>query len=424
VSLTGTGTAPVATLSPASLNFGDQKVGTTSAFQNVTLTNNGDASLHISNISTSGDFTYVDGCFGGVAVGGSCTIQVRFIPSAAGPRAGTLTIASDSFEALPNVSLSGIGALPVMELSPGTLSFGVVRVGSDSIAQTITLRNSGNATLQILQIFVLGNEFTQTNGCGSELAAGSSCAISVTYHPPAIGPNISYLIVSTTDPVSPSSVSAELSGTGGLGVVAVSQSSLQFGDQLVGTASASQPIILTNVGNAELHLSSISASGDFSSTSACSTLAPGASCPVNVVFTPTATGSRTGTLSISGENGQPPVVVSLSGTGLTGTPTISPASLDFGNQKVGRDSAPQTVTLTANGPGPLTIFSIAASEEFGMGTDCPASLSAGSSCTITISFSPIASGPRSGVLTIMTDAVGSPHFISLSGTGRGGGKPN
>jgi len=109
VSLTGEGTMPAVSLSPKGLEFGTQKVGTTSASQVVTLTNTGVVPLSIEGIATSGDFAQRNDCGGSLAAGTSCTISVTFAPTAGGDQAGALTISDDAADSPQLVSLKGEG---------------------------------------------------------------------------------------------------------------------------------------------------------------------------------------------------------------------------------------------------------------------------------------------------------------------------
>jgi endoglucanase Acf2 len=97
--------------------------------------------------------------------------------------------------------------------------------------------------------------------------------------------------------------------------------------------------------------------------------------------------------------------------------SLSTNSLTFGNQNVGTTSAAQTVTLTNNGPGTLTINSIAVTGDFSQTNNCGASLAANANCTINVSFKPTASGSRAGTLTVTDNASNGPQTASLSGTG-------
>src|SRR2546426_3974339 len=132
VSLTGTGvTPPTATLSATSSAFGNQRVGTTSAAQNLTLTNNGGTPLNLTSITISGaqaaDFAFAAGntCptgAGSVAPGASCTISISFTPAATGARTATVTITDDDPGSPQSVSLAGTGIIPAVTLAPTNLA--------------------------------------------------------------------------------------------------------------------------------------------------------------------------------------------------------------------------------------------------------------------------------------------------------------
>jgi hypothetical protein len=198
----------------------------------------------------------------------------------------------------------------------------------------------------------------------------------------------------------------------------------------VGTTSASQPVTLTNNGTAALTITTIAASGDFAQTNNCPGSLPATAgsntCTINVTFTPTATGTRNGMLSVTDNASGSPHTVGLSGNG---TPAPAPAvtlstnALTFNPQMVTTTSAAMPVTLTNSGTGPLTITSIVASGDFAQTNTCPASpntlpsTAPGNTCTINVTITPTTTGPRAAALTITDNANGSPHVVTLNGTG-------
>ena len=196
VSFSGTGAAAAcaANLSTSSLAFASQPVSIAAAPQSVTISNNGNAALSVTSVSVSGtnasDFTQTNSCGSSVAAGSSCTISVTFTPAAAGTRSATLSIADSATGSPQSVSLFGTGAAAGASVSPPSAAFGSLSVGTASSAQSITVNNTGNATLSVTSVSVAGtnaSDFTQTNGCGSSVAAGTSCTISVTFKPAAAG---------------------------------------------------------------------------------------------------------------------------------------------------------------------------------------------------------------------------------------------
>ena len=216
----------------------------------------------------------------------------------------------------------------------------------------------------------------------------------------------------------------------------LSPSSLSFASQTVGTTSAAKSSTLTNTGNAALTISGMSVTGsnagDFAQTSDCpSSLAAGASCSISATFTPSASGARSASVSITDNASGSPHQLALSGTGSTSTPpppgpavSLSPASLTYASQAIATTSAAKSSTLTNTGNAPLTISSMSMTganpTDFARTTTCPLSpstLAAGASCSISVTFTPSASGTRTASVSITDNAPGSPHQLALSGTG-------
>jgi len=425
ITLTGTGVAPEAALSPSSLTFSNQLVNSTSPGQTATLSNTGNGSLTINSISTSSGFQQSNNCGASLNAGANCTITVTFAPAATGTTNGTLTVTDNSdaaSNATQTVTLTGSGVAPVASLAPGSLTFASQLVGTSSPSQTLTLSNTGSAALSITSIVASG-DFSQTNNCGSSVAAGANCAITVTFKPTATGTRSgSVAVTSNSNGMLASAQTINLTGSGVVPVAGIAPSALTFSSQNLGSTSAAQTVTLSNTGAAALTITSITASGDFGATNNCgSSLAAGASCAISVTFTPTTAGTRNGTLTVTDNSNaaaSSTQTVSLTGTG-TAVPQVSlaPSSLTFASQAVGTTSAAQLITISNTGTGSLTLTSITASGDFADTTTCGASLSAGASCTVSVTFTPSTSGARTGAVTITDNASGSPQTASLSGTG-------
>jgi hypothetical protein len=411
-----TGTTPAnASLSPGSLTFSGQAIGTTSVAQTVTLTNTGGASLNISSIVASQLFAQTNTCPASLAGGASCSINVTFTPQASGITNGAVTISDNAASSPQSVTLTGTTPA-VASVSPSSLSFPATLIGATA-TQTVTLTNAGGASMNI-SVLSYPNPFSvPSQNCLGTLAGGASCQITVAFKPTASGPFSGALQITDTASGSPHSVS--LSGTGvAPAAVSLSTTSLNFGLQLVGTTSTAQAVTLTNTGGASLSVSSIATSQPFTQTNNCpASLAGGASCTLSVTFTPQSSGAGSGLLTITDSAVGSPHSVSLAGTGVMAAPTLSPSSLVFANQMVATSSGNQTVTLTANTPGPLAISSLSVSAGFRETNNCPASLNPGASCTVSIAFQPGAAGLTTGALTIVDNGMGSPHSVALSGTG-------
>lgn len=234
---------------------------------------------------------------------------------------------------------------PGASLSTATLTYASQSVGTPTSSQPVTLNSTGTAALVLSGITITGTnaaDFTQTNNCGTSVNAGASCAINVTFTPAAAGSRTATLTV--TDNASPSTQTVTLTGTGAASTVSLSGSSLTFAVQtMVGTATTAQPVTLNNTGTAALTITSITPSGDFSQTDNCgASVSAGANCAINIIFTPTAVGARTGTLTITDNS-----------NGLAGTQqTVALTGTGFASNNVAVN-----VNFGPNGTGPVTAAS-------------------------------------------------------------------
>jgi hypothetical protein len=250
---------------------------------------------------------------------------------------------------------------------------------------------------------------------------------------------------STNFPATPLAYNSTLTGAAGNMFVAKIDSAnesglaidpavLNFGNETLSVTSPLQTVYLINAGTAPLTITSIVVSASvgnqpvFAETDNCvGTLNPsGAYCTMNVTFTPSATGSDTGTITITDNNLAVPSstqTITLTGSGVTAATavTVSPTSLSFANQAVGTISSPQNVTITNTGNETLNITKIATSNtDYEETNTCLAvlnTLAPGQACSVSVTFTPTASGARSGTLSIQDNATGSPQTVSLTGNG-------
>jgi len=290
-----------------SVYVGGQTVGKASPTTVLYLTNNSNQKLTLTSITASGEFTQKNNCTATIPVGQKCTLNVTFKPTALGSRTGTITIVDSDPTSPQTISLSGVGVSTSMTAPP---NFGLVYLGATS-SRPVTLTNTQSAPLTINAITTSG-AFSQTNNCGSVLlGSGGNCTINVNFSPVVPGTLFGGLSVQSSDTLSP--ITIDLVGTGQS--IKFLPTSLVFPSQAVGTTSSIKKVTIT-AQQIPLTLGSIVASGDFAATSNCpGSLGPGASCTVNVTFTPTAVGTRTGTVSITNSDPNSPHSVKLSGTG-------------------------------------------------------------------------------------------------------------
>src|SRR5579859_2388752 len=209
---------------------------------------------------------------------------------------------------------------------------------------------------------------------------------------------------------------------GGTPGAKLSTTSLNFSKEPVGQTSAAKSVMLTNNGTATLDISSITISGDYAiSAKTCgSTLAVGANCKVKITFTPSATGTRTGTLSFNDNAPGSPQTVALTGVGTA--LALTPVSWNFGSVTVGNTSSPETFTVT-NETG-STVGSISISlggtnpSDFSITSNgCGSTLAGHSSCNVTVVFKPLVQGTLPASLIVKSNGVGNPQTARLTGKG-------
>ncbi|MGB8322499.1 MAG: choice-of-anchor D domain-containing protein, partial [Candidatus Acidiferrum sp.] len=417
-------------LTPSAFDFTSQAQGVASGPQVFTLTNSTSSSVNISAISFTGanpaDFAQTNNCGNSVASGASCAIQVMFTPVSPGLRTATLTVTDDAPGSLQISTLTGVGIISALaNLSANTVTFANQALGTISTPQTVTLSNSGTGPLVISSIAVTGanaSEFSEVDNCGGSVSPSSSCTLTFTFQPAAAG--LRAASVTFTDNAASSPQSLALSGTGAQAIVGISTSVLTFPAQAVGTSSSSLPVTISNTGNAALTIASISMGGanaaDFGEINTCgASVAPSASCTMNVTFNATAAGLRSAIVIITDNAASGSQSVSLTGTGAQASVGVSTAALTFAAQIVGTSSL-LPVTISNNGNVTLTIASISISgvnaADLTQANTCGASVAPSANCTVNVTFNPASGGLRSATLTI-TDNAGT-QTISLTGTGQ------
>ncbi|GIF48094.1 ASPM-SPD-2-Hydin domain-containing protein [Asanoa ferruginea] len=349
--------------SPSSVTFGTQNLNTTSAPQTVTLRNSGTANAPVSGISVSpADFSQTNNCPTTLAPNATCTLTVTFRPTAAGNRSGTAFVQTTPGDLV--IGLSGVGFDPAGNLAAGrpvtaTSANGpypatnavdgnvasywesnngqfpqslTVDLGSAQSVGRLVLKLPTNWETRTQNITVLGST---DGGTYSQILGAANYTFnqgsSVTVNLPAGTRRFVRLTINSNNVWPAAQLSEfEVYGSGGSTgpALAVTPGALTFASRQVGTTSAAQQVTVTNTGNASASISSLSVTGDYAQTNNCGSLAAGASCTANVTFTPTGSGTRTGTLSIASNAPGSPHTVSLTGVGTTTTPPVTNLALN------------------------------------------------------------------------------------------------
>jgi hypothetical protein len=372
VAVTGTG------------NLGSVAVGKAGTPSTFTVTNSGAAPTGVLTV-TGSDPQFAIGSdlcsAAALGAGKTCTFTVTFSPTAAGATSAVLNISSGG-TVLGTLQIQGTGTSitpPVLGMTPASLDFGTIGVGTVSAAQNFTLANTGGTATGPLTVVKSdiaagpggASQFSYTTTCQAALAPAATCQVVVTFKPTITG-NASASFTVTDGTVS--SVARTVSGSAldrpGVGIACLPSS---FEDTAVGATSAAVVCTVTNSASSKQDTGTLTATttGDFAvTTNGCSaSLAPGLTCTLSVVFKPTVSGARTGTVSVSGTNGGV-ANQTLTGTGLGiveiqeftavgSVPTlVQGGNYDFGTVSAGATSA-TTVILAVFVRAPVGNLSVA-----------------------------------------------------------------
>jgi hypothetical protein len=292
------------------------------------------------NIAVSGDFAgaTLAQCPSIAVDAEPCTFHITFTPTATGTRTGTITFTDNATGSPQTVTLTGVGVAAVIGIAPTSLEFGSQAVGTTSAAQTVTVSNNGAFPLKFSSIVTSGDFAGATLAqCPSIAEEAPACTFSITFTPTATGTRTGAITFTDNATGSPQTVTLTGPGTPGTATVTVTPGSLTFGSQAVSTTSAALSVTVKNTSTATVNFAGFTTSGedaeDFgvplpTSSAGCSatgTLAAGASCTINVLFTPQAAGTRTATLLIADNATGSPQTVALSGTGVNSSVIITVA---------------------------------------------------------------------------------------------------
>jgi hypothetical protein len=335
VSLTGLGRSASGVVSgtPASLSFSSTNVGSTSGSQSITVTNSTANAVTLSAAALSGtdagDFAVSSTtCGSTLGASASCTDAIVFKPEASGALSATWEITSSSSSTPLTVALSGTGITASgggnVTLSPSSYNFPTQGAGTVSAPVAFTLTNGQSGDLTISGISISNTEFTQTNNCGTSLAAEANCTISVKFAPQTASAQSATL--SVNDNASGSPQTAGLTGNNTTATVKVKPENIAFGPQLLGRPSDSQSVTVSNSTSSSVTISSIVESGSaFTETNTCiprgsstGTLVGGGSCSISVIFDPSVAGSLSGSVTITTSSPSGAVAIPLAGTGEVG----------------------------------------------------------------------------------------------------------
>jgi len=415
VALTGTGTQPGMSATPSSVSFGSVPDGTTST-QVVTLKNTGSANLVVSSESVTGaGFSVTGFAAQTLAPNASMTFNAVFSPTSDGSATGNISVATNLPSSPTAIPLSGTGTQPGISITPSSVAFGNVADGTTA-TQAIALKNTGTANLVVSSESATGAGFTVTGFVAQTLAPNSSMTFNTVFSPTSPGAVSGSISVSTNLAGSPTAIS--LTGTGTQPAMSVTPSSVSFGTVTDGTGST-QAITLKNTGNANLVVSSESATGTGFSVVGfvAQTLAPNSSMTFNAVFAPTSPGAVSGSISVSTNLPASPTAIPLTGTGANPAMSITPSSVSFGSIVDGTSNS-QTITVKNTGTVNLVVSSQSVTGAgFSVTGFSAQTVAPNNTMAFNAVFAPTTAGSVTGSISLSTNVPGSPTAIGLTGTG-------
>jgi hypothetical protein len=421
VQLSGTASAPASTttanVSPTVINFGSVSEGNVSGTWSINVANTGASKLTLSAATLSDTTNFVlGGNCATIAPYSSCNLTVAFKPQTSGAITGTLTLTDNATPGTQVISLSGTAlyARPVLNVSPGSINFGSVQVGTTSAAWSVNVANTGGLPMTLAtNILTDAAEFSYTGNCGAVVAAYSSCELSVVFTPQAAGNPSSAVVISTN--ATGGAFLLPIAGTG-VGqpppVVQLSPSSINFGSVTKNNSSGTWTIFVGNTGGSPLTIGSIvlSDTTDFVLGGNCgAAVAAYSSCSETVTFKPQTTGTIQGTIAFTDNAGTGTQTVSL--TGKATKPnyklSVTPSSLTVRRGEVGQatfnftpvQGFTGTVTLACGGlpANASCTFSPATLTSDGSGTAQTAQIAIATTGTSTTAMSPNGGGNSSAI---------------------------
>ncbi len=386
-------------VTPSTLSFGVVGIGLPTTAQAVTLTNNSSTVATIAHIANSnvGAIYFSNQCPTLIQPNASCTISVTFAPQHPGPRSETLTITDNAVNNPQVISITGTGIFmatpsatatgpvgggaaitptataarptatptamatatvtatpaPLLQVSPSSLTFGTVIIGSPGPSQPVTLTNASSRAVTISSIVTSNvGAIYFSSQCPTVLQPNAACTVSVSFAPQHPGPRSETVTITDTAANSPQVVS--IAGTGIIAptptptappavtptaiatptpiatpmpVLQVTPMSLGFGTVTIGSSPVPQPVMLSNTSSTAVSISNITTSnvGAIYFSNPCpKVLQPNASCVVSVSFAPQHPGPRSETLTLTDTAANNPQVISITGTGVY-APTPTPA---------------------------------------------------------------------------------------------------
>ncbi len=425
ISLSGNGVVPqISYTTPQGI--GGIRVGSNLAAV-INIKNVGNDTLHLSNgsLTQTGTKFSLGAYDATLAPNAQGTIHINYLPTAERVDSATIHVTTDDPTSnFPTITVIGSGLLPHMALADhDTVDMGTIKV-SDVTSRLFMINNNGGDVLTLGSGTAAGPAPFGIAAKSSTVSAGGSGSVTVSFVPLAPGNYAGSLVVAGDDPSNPADT-IYLKGSAINSSLSLSPSSVDFGSVPVGM-TVYDTVLMSNTGTAAVniagyHLLSTTAAFIVADSTAKQVKANSTS-KVIIGFAPIAATSYTGVLTLStDDNSAPNRTISLSGTGLKGALSLAPTALAFGNVDSSK-SKTLHVTLKNTGSASVSVTSASLTSsgtDFSSNAPATASVKAGDSLGVDITFSPKKAGDQSGTLTFTLD---DKSALTVSMTGHGVGK--
>ena len=441
VGLTGTGRQAVLDANPTELNLGVVASKTAVPPKTISIGNPGNISLTgLAVVKNDPRLTIDYGtCTSTILPKAGCAIVVKFLPTNDGPYSTSFTLTSQNGGSLP-VTISG--GVAKVELSPSSVVFPRTQVGQLAPDQYVTVTNRGEVPLTLAGVSVEDEQyrFGQANDCGSPLAPGGYCTVTVRYAPYQDGEHGAVLAVAAMGEVI---AMTSVTGTAHSPRLTLSNESLVFPKTNVGATSPVMSVVVMNKTDLDVSIKGISLADnpqEFGQTNNCEApLAPGGSCTISAHMKPRTTDPAYGAIALdttlgtylirlSGEGSKPEIVIETPPPGPDDPPPPPPTgpsdpsrfAIAFRDTEMGQTSAVRSVKFRNSGDGPLVVQGIsllAGRDDFNYNNDCGTPIAPGGYCTVSIVFKPSQTGARTGVIALASES--GTFYFDLTGKGLG-----
>jgi large repetitive protein len=425
VALSGNGAAPQIQVANF-VDAGSTKVNV-QTFATLNVTNSGNSPLQVTSVvlggQDAGRFNIQGQTNFTIQPTQTQAVSVGYTPNVEGRDTAQITVNSnDQQNPVKTIAVFGRGVTPKMSVTPDSVDFGDVRVGSSLIKNTISINNPGEVTLAVTNVTVTGTGFSLENK-PNQIQAGGTGQVSIKYTPTTEGAATGIAIISGDSPSTPSDT-VYLKARGTKSQINA-PTAINFGSIRINQTKDST-LKIENLGTASVTIRKYALTdpddGFRLTDTTAHTINPNGSINIKVRFRPTAEKNYTGAIVITTEEASNnTITINLSGNGIDSKLLVEPTTLDFGEIDTMKTAPDKTFTIRNTGTAPATINNIVrtGSDAFSMtvGVTSPFVLAPDSLVTVTVGFAPKLVQPESGTITV-TASEGSPIDVLLSGSGK------